>query len=53
MTVYRNAEESRLAMKVAIDTKEGQLTHAVQQIDDMQTLHQRLVEQSTVLTGNI
>lgn len=51
VTVYRNAEESRLAMKTAMDTKEGQLNHAMQQIDVMQTLHQRLVEQSRVLTG--
>lgn len=53
MSVYRNAEESRLAMKVAMDTKEGQLHNAMQQIDVMQTLHERLVEQSRVLTGTV
>lgn len=53
MSVYRNAEESRLAMKVAMDTKEGQLCNAMQQIDVMQTLHERLVEQSRVLTGTV
>lgn len=52
MAVYRNAEESRQAMKVAIDTKEGQLHHAMQQIDAMKTLHHRLVEQSRVLSGS-
>lgn len=51
MAIYRHAEESREAMKVAVDTKEEQLHHAMQQIDAMQALHQRLVEQSRVLTG--
>jgi hypothetical protein len=52
MTVYRSSEESREIMKTAIQTKDGQLQHAMKQIENMTSLHKRLLEQSQILTGN-
>lgn len=51
MTVYRSSEESRDIMKTAIQTKDSQLQHAMKQIENMSSLHKRLLEQSQILTG--